>query len=73
MPLRCSASYEIAPLLLASLGAFVTAINIDPDGQNINLACGSLHPEGLQEIVRVTQSNLGIAYKNIYLAYQLRG
>ena len=56
------ASYEIAPSLFASLGAFVTAINIEPDGRNINLGCGSLHPEQLQELVVKTGANIGIAF-----------
>jgi phosphoglucosamine mutase len=56
------ASYEIAPVLFASLGAFTTAINIDPDGRNINLDCGSLHPERLQQRVVETKSQLGIAF-----------
>lgn len=56
------ASYEIAPLLFASLGALVTAINIEPDGRNINLDCGSLHPERLQEVVLKAEADLGIAF-----------
>ena len=56
------ASYEIAPLLFASLGALVTAINIEPDGRNINLDCGSLHPERLQEVVLKSEANLGVAF-----------
>jgi len=56
------ASYEMAPLLLASLGAYTTAINVEPDGRNINLGCGSLHPEQLQEVVLKSESDLGIAF-----------
>jgi len=56
------ASYDIAPLLFASLGALVTAINIEPDGRNINLDCGSLHPERLQEVVLKAEADLGIAF-----------
>jgi phosphoglucosamine mutase len=56
------AAYEIAPLLFASLGAVVRAINIEPDGRNINLAGGSLHPERLQEVVLKAGADLGIAF-----------
>ena len=43
------ASYELAPRLFASLGADVVSIHVSPDGRNINLNCGSLHPEELQQ------------------------
>jgi len=38
---------EIAPSVMRELGAEVTALNTSPDGQNINLNAGSLHPEVL--------------------------
>lgn len=56
------AAYEIAPRLLARLGAAVTAINVSPDGRNINLNCGSLHLENLQHEVLRTRSALGVAF-----------
>ncbi|MGC8746662.1 MAG: phosphoglucosamine mutase [Candidatus Saccharicenans sp.] len=56
------ASYELAPELFRSLGFEVVAINNQPDGQNINLNCGSLHPEKLAKEVRSQQADLGIAY-----------
>ena len=38
------ASYHIAPHVFHELGADVTAIGNQPDGLNINLDCGALHP-----------------------------
>ncbi|MBA4544121.1 phosphoglucosamine mutase [Thermoactinomyces daqus] len=56
------AAYELAPLLLRDLGADVTAINVNPDGVNINVECGSTHPERLQEEVLKKQAHLGLAF-----------
>jgi phosphoglucosamine mutase len=56
------AAYELAPLLLRDLGADVTAISANPDGININVDCGSTHPELLQEEVLKKQAHLGLAF-----------
>lgn len=56
------AAYELAPLLLRDLGADVTAIYTNPDGLNINVECGSTHPEHLQEEVRKKQAHVGLAF-----------
>ena len=56
------AASQIAPQLFASLGAEVTVINAAPDGQNINLDCGALHPERLQELVIASRADLGFAF-----------
>jgi phosphoglucosamine mutase len=56
------ASYEIAPKLLTALGAQLTVINADPNGRNINLDCGSLHPEKLQQAVIEQKADLGLAF-----------
>ncbi|HZS03330.1 MAG TPA: phosphoglucosamine mutase [Blastocatellia bacterium] len=56
------ASYALAPRLLTGLGATVIAINADPNGRNINLDCGSLHPERLQQAVADNKADLGIAF-----------
>jgi phosphomannomutase len=40
-----------APAVLSRLGAWVEVIAAEPDGTNINEACGSTHPEALQEAV----------------------
>src|SRR5689334_1023938 len=45
------AAYRVAPEVLEELGAEVTALGVDPDGENINDGCGALHPELLQQTV----------------------
>ena len=52
----------IAPKLLRSLGADLTAISCRPDGININNNCGSTHLEQLQKAVQEQQADLGSAY-----------
>jgi phosphoglucosamine mutase len=56
------ASYLLAPRLFRSLGAQLTVINAEPNGRNINLDSGSLHPEKLQRAVLDTRADLGIAF-----------
>ena len=62
--LDCSngATYDIAPKVFTELGASVVSIGNRPDGLNINLDCGSTHPEGLAEQVKATGADLGIAF-----------
>jgi phosphoglucosamine mutase len=55
------AAYDVAPRMLAELGCDVTAIHHKPDGYNINLECGSTHPESMCERVRSTGADIGIA------------
>ncbi|MCI0660432.1 MAG: phosphoglucosamine mutase [Acidobacteria bacterium] len=56
------ASFAIAPKVFTRLGADITVINAEPNGRNINLDCGSLHPEKLREKVRETGADLGLAF-----------
>lgn len=56
------AASELAPELFRSLGAEVTAIHCAPDGRNINLDCGSLHPEKMQQAVVAKGAALGVAF-----------
>jgi phosphoglucosamine mutase len=56
------ATAALAPRLLRDLGFEVTAIACDPDGHNINLGCGSTHPEHLAQIVRENGFRLGVAF-----------
>ncbi len=56
------ASSEFAPKLFAALGADVIAINCDPNGQNINADCGSLHMDRLQERVVDEKADFGVAF-----------
>ena len=54
------ASYKAAPEVLWELGAEVVAIGDNPDGYNINLNCGSMHPEqAAKEVIR-SGADLGI-------------
>jgi len=55
------ATYHVAPSVFHELGADVTAIGASPDGLNINLECGSTHPEQLQKMVRELNADVGIA------------
>ena len=56
------ATYQIAPRLLAELGATVDAIGVVPDGININEGCGSTHLDALSARVRERGAQLGIAF-----------
>ncbi len=47
---------------LRAHGAAVTMINAEPDGHNINLRCGSTHPEAVARAVREHQADLGFAF-----------
>ncbi|HIH16637.1 MAG TPA: phosphoglucosamine mutase [Candidatus Diapherotrites archaeon] len=55
------AAYHIAPYIFSELGAQVVSLNTEPDGLNINLNCGALHPEQMQREVRRQKADLGIA------------
>jgi phosphoglucosamine mutase len=56
------AASAIAPALFDRLGATVEVISAHPDGQNINEGCGSLHLEGLRQVVAERRLDLGIAF-----------
>jgi phosphoglucosamine mutase len=56
------AAYQLAPQLLRELGADVTTIHSNPNGTNINVDCGSTHPESLQEEVIAKGAHLGLAF-----------
>lgn len=55
------AATHLAPELLRRLGASVRAIHCSPDGRNINLGCGALHPETLARAVRDQGASIGVA------------
>ena len=55
------AAYSMAPSIFRELGAEVIAVSTDPNGQNINLDCGALHPENLSRLVRQYRADAGIA------------
>ncbi|MEO8245723.1 MAG: phosphoglucosamine mutase [Chloroflexota bacterium] len=52
----------VAPELFAALGAEVTVLSAEPDGSNINLDCGSTHPQHLQAAVVSAGADLGLAF-----------
>ncbi|HEU0175802.1 MAG TPA: phosphoglucosamine mutase [Blastocatellia bacterium] len=56
------AAYELAPKLFSAIGADLVVINADPNGRNINLDCGSLHPEKLRRTVIEQKADLGLAF-----------
>src|SRR4051812_48634475 len=55
------AAYHVAPEALWELGAEVIAVGVKPDGLNINLDCGSTHPELLQQTVVASGADIGLA------------
>jgi len=55
------AAYNTAPHILSELGAEVIVLNDRPDGLNINLDCGALHPEMMIEVVKKEKADIGIA------------
>lgn len=56
------AASHVAPALFKELGAQVWALNASPDGVNINLHCGSLYPESLQQHVLAENLDVGFAF-----------
>ncbi|MDR1122629.1 MAG: hypothetical protein LBL02_01175 [Endomicrobium sp.] len=56
------ASYKCAPLILKKLGASVIALNVNPDGKNINLNCGALYPQSLCKAVKKYNAFCGFAF-----------
>lgn len=52
----------MAPGLLMELGASVTVLSAAPDGVNINLDCGSIHPEALAAAVVAGGLQMGMAF-----------
>ena len=53
---------EIAPRVFRELGAEVLAIGVEPDGKNINRACGSQYLEQLASVVQAQGCDLGLAF-----------
>ena len=56
------AAYRVASKIYQRLGADIIVINNIPNGKNINVNCGSTHPELLQKVVKVYNADLGLAY-----------
>jgi phosphoglucosamine mutase len=56
------ASYKASPCVLRELGAEVVVYGNQPDGKNINLDCGSMHPEVMCQKVVEHGAHVGIAH-----------
>ena len=56
------ATTTVAPRLFRELGFDITVIGDEPDGRNINLGCGSTHPERLSTLVREGGFRMGVAF-----------
>ncbi|MEE8350176.1 MAG: phosphoglucosamine mutase [Acidobacteriota bacterium] len=55
------AAFHIAVRIFEELGAEVVALNINPDGRNINQGCGAVYPEKMAQKVIETKASLGVA------------
>jgi phosphoglucosamine mutase len=55
------AAYRVCPTAFKELGAHVETVGTEPDGRNINLDCGSTHPEQVAEMVRSWKADMGFA------------
>lgn len=56
------AAFQTTPHVLRALGAEVLALNVEPNGVNINASCGSTYPEVIQKAVRETGAAIGLAH-----------
>jgi len=56
------AACETTPLVLRALGAEVLALNVEPNGMNINAGCGSTHPELIQKATRDFGAQIGLSH-----------
>ena len=56
------AAYEVAPKVFKELGAEVIVLNDEPNGLNINLHCGAVHPENTAKKVVEYGADLGITF-----------
>src|SRR5579872_1689057 len=56
------ATTSVAPQLFADLGFDVAVIGNEANGRNINLDCGSTHPETLAALVRAGGHRMGVAF-----------
>lgn len=56
------ASWMIAKSVFGALGAQVKVVGDTPDGQNVNMGCGSTHIENLCKLVKENHLDLGFAF-----------
>ncbi|ACK72447.1 phosphoglucosamine mutase [Gloeothece citriformis PCC 7424] len=62
LDLAWGAAVEIAPQVFKSLGAEVICLHDQPDGDRINVNCGSTHLNLLQQAVKEFGADLGVAF-----------
>ena len=56
------AASSVAPQLFAELQGTVEVTHASPDGRNINLNCGALHPEIVAAEVKVRHASMGFTF-----------
>lgn len=56
------ASHVIAPTVFEKIGARLDVIHARPDGENINVECGSTHPDTIRERVLAHELDVGVAF-----------
>jgi phosphoglucosamine mutase len=54
------AGYKLAPMVFEELGAEVIPLGNHPNGININMGCGALHPQLCAETVKKYRADLGV-------------
>ncbi len=62
LDLAWGAATQIGPMVFRALGAEVTCLHDRPDGDRINVNCGSTHLHRLQETVRDRGADMGFAF-----------
>ena len=56
------AAYSMAENIFSELGAKVICVNNKPNGLNINLDCGAMHPQTIMRLVKKSGADAGIAF-----------
>lgn len=56
------ASHQIAPRIFEKIGARLDLVHARPDGENINVDCGSTHPEAIRERVLAHELDVGVTF-----------
>lgn len=62
LDLAWGACVNVAPSLFQALGADIICLHDTPDGDRINVNCGSTHLQILQQTVCQTQADMGFAF-----------
>lgn len=56
------AIYKIAPQLLEDMNGEIIVINDKPNGENINVNCGSTNPSMIQSLVLEVKADIGLSF-----------